>query len=386
MIKKILFCISILLCYFVFAQARLFTEGNILPKKYNETISFEIESNYIILPIEIDGKKYRFLFDTGATNVVNSSVFKDFKEISEVNIHDSNSKKEEMKMVEVPVYKLGNLSFHNFKFMKFDFSKNFIFNCLNLDGIFGSNSLKDSVVKIDYQNKKITITNSIKNILTSIKGEKMKLVGSQKTPYFQLKLSGKDKAKEDVLFDSGYRGFYLQSDRAYKILKNKDIYENVISAPAQLSLGLFGLELLSEKSIFTIPNFQFGKAKFINVTSYFSNNGDSLLGVEILKYGNLILDFLNSKYYFECFNSEINFTKPYPFYRVIFDNDKIKVGMIINEKLRNVMSVGDVITSIDGQKFNTVNCENVLKLAAGTKDLTVIHNNQEIRIDLKDYQ
>lgn len=386
MIKKILFCIAIFLGYLVFAQARLFAEGNILPKEYNETISFEIENNYIILPIEIEGKKYRFLFDTGATNVVNSSVFKDFKEISDLNIHDSNSKKEEMKMVEVPDYKLGNLSFQNFKFVKFDFSKNYIFNCLNLDGIFGSNSLKDSVVKIDYQNKKITITNSIKNISTSIKGEKMKLVGSQKTPYFQLKLSGKDKANEDVLFDSGFRGFYLQSDRAYKILKSKNIYENVISAPAQLSLGIFGLEPLSEKSIFTIPNFQLGKAKFINVTSYFSNTGDSLLGVEILKYGSLILDFINSKYYFEPFNTEINFTKPYPPYRVVFDNDKVKVGMIINEKLRNVISVGDVITSIDGQKLDVINCDNVLKLTAGTKDLTVMHNNQEIKIDLKDYQ
>lgn len=384
--KKILFSTFIFLGYFVFAQAKLITEGNILPSEYNETIFFEIENNYIIIPIEIDGKKYRFLLDTGAANFVNSRTFQNLPEISDINVHDSNSKKAAMKVVGIPAFKLGNLNYQNFKFVEFDFSKNYIFNCLNFDGIFGSNSMKDSVVKIDYQNKKLTITNSIKNISTSAKAQNMKLIGAEKSPYFEIKLSGKDAVNENVLFDSGFRSLYLQSSRAYNIIKEKKVYENVVSSPAQLSVGILGLEPVSEKSIFTIPSLQLGKAQFLNLTTYFGSTDNSLLGVEILKYGNVILDFPNSKYYFEPFNTKIDLKEEYPFYKPIFDNQKVRVGMVINEKLRKIISVGDVIASIDGQKFDAINCDTVFKLKAGTKSLTVIHNNEEIAINLKDFQ
>ena len=209
-----------------FGQANLLMEGSILPKEYTETISFEIDQNYIVLPVEIEGKKYRFLFDTGAVNILNSTVFSKFKSINSVKISDTNSKREETNILSVPIFKLGNLTFQDYKFLDYNFSKNYIFNCLNFDGIIGSNSLKDSVIKIDYQNKKLIISNSKDNIQTSAKPEEMKLLGAGKSPFLLIKLSGKDSAKESVLFDSGFRNFYLQSERAYNLIKTKRIYQN----------------------------------------------------------------------------------------------------------------------------------------------------------------
>ena len=369
-----------------FAQSHLLGEGNISQKSYNEVILFQIERGNIIIPVTIDNKKYRFLFDTGASNTLNADKFVNVKNIGSLKTSDSNSKEESLMISKVQNFKLGNLLFENFNFLKYQFSKNFIFNCLNLDGIIGSNSFKNSIIKIDYQQKKLFITNDLKNLTPKVKAQKMKLMGYQKLPFIELTLVGKDKVKEDVLFDTGYSKLYTQSNRAFNIFSKKSVLNRIITKDAKLSIGLFGSDQESSKSVFTIPIFIFGDYSLKNVVAYSSSDDNSKIGNEILNFGSVTLDFVKSKYYFEKLNNNQNtdLLKEYPLFVPSYENGNLIIGMVISENLNSVLKVGDKITKIDEHKIDHLNCTDIMNFQYPKETLEI--NNNGIEISLKNYR
>ena len=282
--------------------------------------------------------------------------------------------------------KLKDLLFENFNFLKYQFSKNFIFNCLNLDGIIGSNSFKNSIIKIDYQQKKLFITNDLKNLTPKVKAQKMKLMGYQKLPFIELTLVGKDKVKEDVLFDTGYSKLYTQSNRAFNIFSKKSVLNRIITKDAKLSIGLFGSDQESSKSVFTIPIFIFGDYSLKNVVAYSSSDDNSKIGNEILNFGSVTLDFVKSKYYFEKLNNNQNtdLLKEYPLFVPSYENGNLIIGMVISENLNSVLKVGDKITKIDEHKIDHLNCTDIMNFQYPKETLEI--NNNGIEISLKNYR
>ncbi len=178
----------------------------------------------------------------------------------------------------------------------------------------------------------------------------------------------------------------MQGRKAFATFNEQKILEKITSAPAKLTIGLFGAESEIEKSIFIIPDMSFGKTEFLNTTANNSQDEYSKLGVHLLKYGNLILDFSKEKFYFEAFNEKNDISSPYPLYMAVYENGEIIIGMVVNESLRKIITIGDVITSIDGKKIENVDCSNVLNLQSAKEKLTVMHNNQEIEININDFK
>lgn len=302
------------------------------------------------------------------------------------NISDSNNQKQSLFISKVPIFEIGNLTFENFYFLKHQFSKNFLFNCLNLDGIIGSNSFKNSILKIDFQQKKLFITNDIKNLNLNVKSNKMKIIGPQGSPFLELTITGKSKAKEDVLFDTGYSKLYTQSNRAFAVFTKKNILKNIITKKAKLSVGFFGTDQESNKSIFTIPNFKFGEIKLQNVVAFSSNDENSKIGNEILKFGSITLDFIKSKYYFEKLKTDKNtdLSEEYPLFVPSYDNNNLIIGMVISENLKSVLKNGDIITKIDERKINHLDCNDIMNFQYPKESIEV--NNNGIEIKLKNYR
>lgn len=370
----------------IFAQSNLLKEGVISQKNYFIALDFTIYKGKIIIPVEIAGKEYRFLFDTGAPNMLNSNIFKLSNKIGNLKISDSNKNQQNLMIVNVPLFRISSIEFKNFNFLEYDISKNFAFNCLNIDGIIGSNSFRNSIIKIDYLNKKIYITDKIQNLSPKVKGKKMKLVGEQNAPYLEITLAGKKKVYEDVLFDTGFNNFYVQSNRAFNIFKNENILENVITKKAMLAVSLFGSDNISEKSIFTIPTLNLSSVDFINITAYTSDDNNSKFGTDLLNYGNITLDFQKSKYYFESTQQKIDLKKNYPLFAPSFYNGKFIVGMVINNELENKINVGDEIISIDEKKTDIVDCDNILNFSYPKEKFKVKNATMETEINIKNYR
>lgn len=72
--KKNLFLIVIILTTKVFSQNINMNIGATKSKNYYQEITFEFIKNKIIIPVEIDGKTYKFLLDTGAPNMISKEI------------------------------------------------------------------------------------------------------------------------------------------------------------------------------------------------------------------------------------------------------------------------------------------------------------------------
>ncbi|RZK42431.1 MAG: hypothetical protein EOO90_07405 [Pedobacter sp.] len=382
---KILLLLISLIHTCVFAQSDLITEGNIKQKTYLTAIDFELEQSKIVIPVTIGDKNYRFLFDTGAANTINIDAISNLSKVGKLNVSDSNNLEDSLTIAKVPTFKINDLVFENFNFLQYDFSKNLVLNCFKLDGIIGSNSFKNSIIKIDYKEKKIYVTDKLQSLSISAKGNKMKLLGKQKSPYLEISLGEKKRVLEDVLFDTGYNKFYSQSKRAFAVFSKENVLENVKSSKAKLSISLFGSDSTSEKSILTIPNFAINSTHFKNIIAYTSNDNNSKIGTELLTHGNITLDFKRSKYYFEAHSNHVDLKENYPLFAPSFENGRLIIGMVINDNLKKDLVIGSIILSVDGKDVKAENCGDILNFKYPMEKFSVLQNGKTVEIQMKNY-
>ena len=180
----------------------LIKAGNVEQKEFKKEIPFVSSDEFILIKVEIEGKQYNFILDTGALNVVSEELAKelDIETISKSNGISSTGKPNEIKLAKLPNVKIGGIDFNNTATAIIDFKKQF--PCLKIDGLIGSNLMKLAVWEVNNENKKIIITNSIDK--TNVK-EYQKIINFttnvQANPFFELNF-GNQKIK--TLMDLGH--------------------------------------------------------------------------------------------------------------------------------------------------------------------------------------
>lgn len=348
----------------IFAQIN-FNQGKINDKEYYEVIPYETEIGKIILPVTIKDKTYRFLLDTGAPNLFSPQLLKELNvaEGDSINVNDANNQDQKMKFVVVPQVKIGNLIFENQAGLIYDFEKHNLLSCYKIDGFIGSNLLQNSIIKINGSNKTVIITNKIKSLNIDKKPIKMKLVGNQKSPYIELKFEGKnnDKASDMVLMDTGMDGLYDMSKRAYTIFEKNNIFKALYSATGIGDLGLFGAGNSSEQKLLEIENANLNQQIINNLMVSTTSDDNSRIGLDFLKYGDITLDFLNKKFYFESAKT-IDVKEKIPKFYTSVKNDKVVVGLVWDEKLKTLMNTGDEVISVDQIDITNISLCDFLRL------------------------
>lgn len=357
--KKII-VLFLILSNVSFAQKNPFGEVKVSSKKYYEEISFTTVVDKIIIPVEIKGKTYRFFVDTGAPNAISPQVFEELnlEEIQKpekpflIPISDANNLTDSLRLVNLPPLKIGNTSFENTKGMLIDFENNYMMKCLKIDGIIGSNLFVNSVVKFSMKNKKIYITESVKNLNSKTKGTKLSLINAQSMPFIKVNFLGKEdkKANEILLVDSGASGFYDVSKRAFEILNPNDFYGTVSQAEGLGGLGMYENTKSEIQNLVTIPSFMINRMSFENVQAVTTNDRNSRIGIQVLDYGDMILDFKKKKFYYESFSDKVIFDENRKIEISILEGNLI-VGLVWDEKLKQIMSYGNKILRIDDLEF-----------------------------------
>src|SRR5690554_1636019 len=133
---------------------------------FAENISYNEVMGLIILPVEIDGSVYNFLFDTGAVTMVSSKLTTKLKRINKsepITIVDASGKENSGDFGILPKLSIGNIDFLNIGVNAIDLSI-FENKCISIDGIIGANLMRTCFWKIDYVNKKIYISDQKENI------------------------------------------------------------------------------------------------------------------------------------------------------------------------------------------------------------------------------
>jgi len=167
--KKITFLILILIVFFLtyscsIKWTKAIRHGEVVFNESSETkVDIEIRKDLIFVPVTIHGKKYRFLFDTGAPLSISNQLQKDytFKIVSRGNIVDSDHNRTKVNWAQVDSIKIGDVMFMNQTAFIGDFDANPILSCLEIDGIIGSNLIKQCNWTIDQEHKSLRLYSNI---------------------------------------------------------------------------------------------------------------------------------------------------------------------------------------------------------------------------------
>lgn len=367
----------------LFSQKLTFDQGKINQKNYYEEISFELVNDKIMLQVVINNKTFQFLLDTGAPNVISKRVLEEIntQNIKKINVSDANNQIDEMEMVAIESMKLGNLTFDNNVALVSDLDNHFILKCFKMDGFIGSNLFRNSVVKISLKDKKIIITDNIKNLQTKSKPSKLKLFGEQKSPYVAVKFFDKKKniVSEEVLIDTGMDGFYEMSNRVFSLLSKENVWEVLARSTGSSSIGLFGTAPLKEQILLKAPFLKLNNTTFENLITNTTDDNNSRMGLDLLKYGDIIIDFKKKKFYFEAVENVILDEKP-PIYSATIIDNKYSIGFVWDESFRDKLRYGDEIIRIDSFVLEEMDFCDIVKIKNFRKD----KQSYELEVKSKD--
>lgn len=374
---KRIFCYLLLTLFpaLSFAQITL-NRGSIASSSYLDTISYHVIKEKIIIPVSINGTTYQFILDTGAPFAISQKLYRKIRPqtIGTVNISDANGAGDSARVISVPKLNIGNIAFLNTTGIVFNNTTEKMFGCVVVDGIIGSNMLRNSVLQINSRDKQIVLTNSVKKLSLEKKfSQQLRLTMGQSNPLIKIGLrKGKDKATEELLFDTGAQGFYDMSVRSYRIFKSQtDIMDTIAKGYGSNVWGMNGLAGKQRQFLLNIPKLEVGKATFQNVIVETTNDSTSRIGASILKYGITTLDYHNQRFYFrpyENINTGELSERPWPVEPTL-KNDKMVVGIIWNPALRTEINLGDEILQSGNINYSQMSfCELVESEANKSQD------------------
>jgi len=103
--KKI--AILVLLAFYtcsIFAQILTFNQGKIQQKHYLKKIPYQEVLGIPVVSVTINGKAYKFIFDTGAMLVISNKIFEELnlKVIRQINSGDASGQVAKIKLVVLP--------------------------------------------------------------------------------------------------------------------------------------------------------------------------------------------------------------------------------------------------------------------------------------------
>lgn len=354
--KKLYFLFLCIIANSTIAQNINLNKGETETENYFTEVNFEFVNGNIIVPVVINNLTYKFLLDTGAPNLLSkkTSAIINPKLINKTDVNDANGNKSSMNIVEISNLSIGNINFKNSLALSSEDEKNLVFDCFNIDGFIGSNLLRNSIVQIDINKKTLTITNNIKNLRFNKKNSsKLTLFGNQSSPYIWIKLSGEGSGKEQVLLDTGMKGFYSISNKHLNLFEKAKIFEINAIGNGTESIGLFGNSISSSHKRLLLPKLKISTSNFLNITTITTNDVNSKIGVDLFEKGIGTIDFKNKKFYYDEYTIDTDLTEKLIGFSPTILNKKLSIGIVWDENLKNIIFTGDEIIAI-----NNINYEN----------------------------
>lgn len=371
-----------------FAQSPVtLNQGDIEQKHYLQKIPYQKTKEKLIVGVTINGKAYRFLLDTGAPFAVSNKLYKelDLHSLSMGEVTDQSGTKDSMITISLPKLEMGNLSFVNTRGIVLPEAAAKAFDCFGIDGVIGSNMLRNSIVQFDDKNSQMIITDNPRNLdLKRTPYQDMKLSPLQSNPYIVVILKkGKEKTGGEILFDCGADGFFQMAMGTYSWLQGRpEVTDKIAEGKGSFDWGINGFAEDQQQFALSIPEFVVNDFRFNNVFVLTTNAGESRIGAGLLEYGKTTLDYQQRRFYFEPYEnidtgklSEREWA-----IQPALKDDKLVVGIIWDKTLEGKVNLGDEVLKFGDNDYRSMS---FCKLMLGESKGTGINGNKTV-VELKD--
>ncbi len=267
----------------------LFGQGRIISSS-DDPISLDItiERNLIIVPVEIDGKSYRFLFDSGAPLVVSKELSESLgmKVLKRSNVRDSQGKINKQNYVRIESLSMGGEEFQGFTAIEADLRFSPLLRCMNFDGVLGANLMQYRYWEINSADSTLIMSKSKAH--WNWQGKTTYRIPfttkTTRTPVLRLPINGLKVS--GITFDTGSSGVLSLPK---KVKEGLDPDSLVFDQAGYLSGGLFGSTLDSSEE--HMLSFDFPDTNFYFPVEFESTKRAGLLGMNFLKHFRVFIDW-----------------------------------------------------------------------------------------------
>ncbi len=271
-----------------------------------------------------------------------------------------------------PNYKLSRLETMIFPTTGF-------FRELGVAGILGGDAFAQSVITFDAREKIMVINYPYRPAGLKITDGVELFPGQSNHSIVEVGFGG---ATKRVLFDTGATGLLLLSSTDYTDLKGRVKNTKVAEGIGVNIVGIGGVGQPVEIDKVVIDEMNFLSGKFSNVGSITINMGMSIVGVDMLQYGKVVIDYMRHRFYF------------FPYDQAVIDAGGAprtwNVGILpvkghfevttVWDSLKGQVAFGDQVVNINGKELSDV-AQNQMEVEA---ILDAIEGDSAYIIILKD--
>ncbi|WP_164463854.1 retropepsin-like aspartic protease [Chryseobacterium sp. G0186] len=380
--RKIFYTLFIFSSCGLFAQGKKFFEsGDVHLKTAVEKLNLQYAADLPFVKVNINGKTYNFLFDTGASTIISTAIYNELglEKKHKSTVKDSQKNKQDQIFTVLPEMIVDQATFKEVGVMVLDL-KAPEFGCLKVDGILGANQMAKLFWRINYAENLMEATQDLSRF--DLTGYDIVIpfeVKDQKSPIVEAKMIDK---KIDFTFDTGFSGNIKITDSKYD---SKNAFEKV-EVYGNNTVGAFGAGNPKSGYIFKNPELSLGNKSFANEIVMTGNS--NLLGNDFLKRFVFVLDWSGHKIYMKQNKDSSHKLESFGFgYRFI---DMKPVVTYIFQDENFPLKVGDSIISINNINLDNLNKESVchyflnrVEQGIDIIDMKIKRNGTVMNINLK---
>ncbi len=271
-------------------------EGKTDQVDYKVTFPFEMEKGWIIVPVEIKNKTYKFLLDTGSPTLVSPELAESLNMtiIDSVNASDVYNSSQQNKYTRIEAIKIGTIDFIETVALINDFNATPMWASLNVDGFIGANIMQHAIWDIDFGQKQITITDNELNLSLPEEVIENKLfIGVAGIPSIACKINGEKIWNFPV--DLGYNGDIVIPFSDFKKQTDNGQISDFKKSNTQ-SIGIYGKQDSTRESYTGIINeIEFGNSTLKNEKVYSEQYLSRRFGLDFFKNYRVILNWDSKK-------------------------------------------------------------------------------------------
>lgn len=334
------------------AQSLSLNQGGTATTNYYEELPYETVNGKIFAYIELAGKKYKFLFDTGAPVMVSKELAAVLGApvIHKEMLTDAYGGQDSTLIVRLDSIRIGKLVFNGIPAI--DGTPGF-YRCWNAEGVVGSNMLRNSIVQIDPSRHMIVLTDQLDRLpLKNRTGIPMITdIGEQSDPKIRIRFN--DKTGEVFGFDTGDADFMRIPEDYMNRLRQAKVCGIVWKGYGAHEFGMTGAARAADKYLLKFPALTVCNSLFKNALVETDKDASAAIGSKLLDYGSVTLDFLHKKFYFDAADptrAADLYEKQWPFQPSI-NGDQLVIGVVwdngFGKEIRpgqQIMAVNDVNT------------------------------------------
>lgn len=329
---------------------KLLKQGDVEQPSFKAEIPFEMRMGLVVVKVNIEGKDYDFMVDTGAPNVVTKELAAELnlKPKVEQKTGDSQGKKEELQFAEMPEMLIGGVHFIETGAAIADLKRSNEVACLNVDGFVGSNLMKEAVWQFDYERKVITIADSIAAFEIPASAFRIPFTPAASfTPLIDITYNGVTDKR--VTFDTGSNGYFGGSASTRKTLQSEGKLANPVIGVGANSSGLYGLGDGDSTYNALIKDTKLGNLTIPEQVVSFGP-GARTIGTKFLEHYRVIIDWSANEIILiptdDFINNKLENFGISPFYNE--DQLEVRLVMLGSEADKMGIRLGDRILEVNG--------------------------------------